>query len=191
MNAEEDARATWELLSETERALLAGLRSGYIVTPRDAGSLAGITWQRAASHMRELKALGLVIINSRPKQTDYELSGQGRACLQAGQGKRPLMWSEVCVYAQAAGTPDSALVADDRGHAVYTTTPSLDGERVNLRVTPSMSMALTWQQMRDYAGVRPIVEAWFADPEPRPVTGVRLVTGASGAVLQVQGRAEQ
>lgn len=105
---------------------------------------------------------------------------------------RPLLWSEVCAYARAAGTPDGALVADDRGHAVYITSPSVDGNRINLRVTPSMSMALTWQQMRDYAGVNPaLVEAWFVDPEPRPVTGVKLVTSASGAVLQVQGRADQ
>lgn len=106
-------------------------------------------------------------------------------------GPRPLSWADLCMHARAAGTPDGALVSDERGRAVYATTPSIDGNRLNLRVTTAMTMALTWQQMRDYAGVRSLVEVWITlFPEPVPATGVRLETGSFGAaVLVIEGKA--
>lgn len=82
----DDARATWELLSANERAVLAVLARPSTWTPQGLMRPAGLTsWQQAAAIARQLKRLGLVRIISLPKQTSYELNGQGRACLEAGQ----------------------------------------------------------------------------------------------------------
>lgn len=84
MNAEDDARATWELLTETERKVLAAIDRESVVTPQRVGLVAGVTWQKVARTVRQLKSLGLVSIKSLPKQTDYSLTGQGQACLAVG-----------------------------------------------------------------------------------------------------------
>lgn len=81
----DDARATWELLSANERAVLAVLAGPSTWTPQGLMRPAGLrSWQQAATIARHLKELGLVRIISLPKQTSYELSGQGQACLAAG-----------------------------------------------------------------------------------------------------------
>jgi DNA-binding MarR family transcriptional regulator len=81
-----DARATWELLSEPERKALAvlGRYNGYAMTPDMLGRELGVTWQRASRTARKLKEFGLVTVKSLPKQTSYGISGQGEACLAAG-----------------------------------------------------------------------------------------------------------
>jgi hypothetical protein len=82
----DDARATWELLSEGERQALAvlGRYRGNVMTPDMLGRELRVTWQRAGSLVRSLKALGLVTVSSMPKMTSYKISGQGEACLAAG-----------------------------------------------------------------------------------------------------------
>jgi hypothetical protein len=84
MTPADDARATWALLSETERAALAALDTPQIVTPHDLGRALGCSWQRAARTAGQLRRIGLVSISSLPKQTSYELTGQGAACLTVG-----------------------------------------------------------------------------------------------------------
>lgn len=81
----DDAAATWGLLSELERAVLAEVDSPHAVTPQDVARRVDISRQRAAHVAVQLKTLGLVRINSLPKQTSYELTGQGEACLKAGK----------------------------------------------------------------------------------------------------------
>jgi predicted transcriptional regulator len=83
MNPEEDARATWELLDETERKALACLGTTQtVITPQGLGRHLGVTWQHAAAVAKGLKELGLVKITSLPKQTSYDITGQGRMCLK-------------------------------------------------------------------------------------------------------------
>jgi DNA-binding MarR family transcriptional regulator len=81
-----DARATWELLSEPERQALAvlGRYKGNTTTPGMLGRELHVTWQQAVRTVRKLKGFGLVTVKSLPKQTSYGISGQGEACLVAG-----------------------------------------------------------------------------------------------------------
>ena len=81
-----NARATWELLSEPERQALAvlGRFHGNVTTPDMLGRELHVTWQQASRTARKLKEFGLVTITSLPKQTSYRISGQGEACLAAG-----------------------------------------------------------------------------------------------------------
>jgi hypothetical protein len=89
MTRDEDARATWGLLTEGERKVLAAIGKGSgVTTPYQAGREAGMTWQMAVRHARALRRLGLVIVTSLPKQTSYALSGQGDACLAAGRAEQ-------------------------------------------------------------------------------------------------------
>lgn len=81
----EDAAATWKLLNELERAVLAAIDSRHIVTPQDIANRVVISRQRASVVARQLKTLGLVRIKSLPKQTSYELTGQGKAVLDSSQ----------------------------------------------------------------------------------------------------------
>jgi hypothetical protein len=82
----DDSRATWELLSEGERQALAvlGRYKGNVMTPDMLGRELRVTWQRAGSLARSLKALGLVTVNSMPKMTSYKITGQGEVCLAVG-----------------------------------------------------------------------------------------------------------
>ena len=91
MTAFDDARATWELLSEPERRALAvlGCWDGNVTTPGMLGRELRVTWQQAARTAQQLKKFGLVTVKSLPKQTSYGISGQGRACLKAGEGEPP------------------------------------------------------------------------------------------------------
>lgn len=89
MTPADDARATWALLSEPERAVLAAVAPGT-VTPQRAGQEAGMTWQRAARVARQLKVLGLVRVTALPKQVTYDLTGQGASCLTVGLYKLTL-----------------------------------------------------------------------------------------------------
>jgi hypothetical protein len=87
VNSTGDVAATWELLTEGERKVLAVIgRGNGVTTPQEAGRVTGTTWQAAARHARMLRALGLVTVTSLPKQVSYALSGRGRACLAAGEG---------------------------------------------------------------------------------------------------------
>jgi DNA-binding MarR family transcriptional regulator len=81
----DDARATWDLLNEAERKALAALAKPQTITPQELGRLTGTTWQQAVRTARQLKKFGLVTVRSLPKQTSYELSGQGEACLERGR----------------------------------------------------------------------------------------------------------
>lgn len=95
MNAEDDARATWELLSAPERRVLAAVDSRHAVTPSEAGRVVGMTWQRAAQHVRQLRAFRLVDRrNPDSKMVSYELTSQGARCLQAGRAAGPWLVSE-------------------------------------------------------------------------------------------------
>jgi hypothetical protein len=86
MTRDEDARATWGLLTNDERKVLAAIgSSACVMTPHETGRGAGMTWQAAVRHARALKTLGLVTVTSLPKQTSYKLSGQGEACLALGR----------------------------------------------------------------------------------------------------------
>jgi DNA-binding MarR family transcriptional regulator len=82
-----DAAETWALLTELERKMLAvlGRHQGNTMVPRMLGRELDVTWQRAARIAGQLRKLGLVRVKSLPKQTSYELSGQGRAYLEAGR----------------------------------------------------------------------------------------------------------
>jgi hypothetical protein len=98
-----NARATWELLSEPERQALAvlGRYKGNTTTPDMLGRELHVTWQRASRTARKLKGFGLVTVKSLPKQTSYGISGQGEACLAAG-AEIPA-WGTVTDYNR--GTP--------------------------------------------------------------------------------------
>jgi hypothetical protein len=82
----DDARATWELLSESERQALAvlGRYRGNVITPGMLGRELHSTWQQAAFLARSLKSLGLADVKSLPKMTSYKITGQGEACLAVG-----------------------------------------------------------------------------------------------------------
>jgi hypothetical protein len=99
-----DARATWELLSEGERSALAVLvrSKGHVITPGMLGRELHVTRQRAALLARSLKSLGLAIVKSLPKQTSYEITRQGEACLAEGRSEI-LAWGTVTDYNR--GTP--------------------------------------------------------------------------------------
>jgi hypothetical protein len=81
----DDAAATWGVLNELERKVLAAIGSTRIVTPQDAGRVAGISRQRAVLCAKQLSTFGLVTVKSHPKLTTYELTGRGAAVLKAGK----------------------------------------------------------------------------------------------------------
>jgi plasmid stabilization system protein ParE len=81
----DDAAATWALLNELERRVLAAVDRPHLVTPADVARSAGTSRQRAALVARRLREFGLVRVIFLPKQTSYELTGQGEACLRAGK----------------------------------------------------------------------------------------------------------
>jgi uncharacterized membrane protein len=86
MTSDEDAMATWELLSEAERKALAYIAEcGHTLTPDALGRALGISWQAAVRTVRPLNGFGLIRIERRPKMVWYEISGQGEACLKAGK----------------------------------------------------------------------------------------------------------
>jgi len=82
-----DARATWQLLGEHERKALAYLATyrGHVVTPSELSRHLGTSWQKAAVTAGELRKLGLVTVTSMPKQTNYQITGQGDAAVAAGK----------------------------------------------------------------------------------------------------------
>lgn len=88
MNAEEDALATWELLTADERKVLAELgRQGG--RPGDVARACGLTRNRVVFCAGGLVTLLLIHIRRMPKQVTYELSSRGRACLAAGREAAP------------------------------------------------------------------------------------------------------
>lgn len=85
MTPEEDARATWDLLTAVERQVLAAIDRRRVMTPQSVGDDTGMAWQRAARIVGQLSRFRLVYIRSLPKQTSYELTVRGQACLAAGK----------------------------------------------------------------------------------------------------------
>lgn len=115
MTVDEDARATWELLTAPERRVLAAV--AQLSTPKGIADVTGLTWQGAAKHARQLRAIGLVRIRSLPKQVSYELSSQGARCLEIGRTAGPWLASERPILANTGWRCPVFRRAGDGGHA--------------------------------------------------------------------------